>query len=116
MIWVGGGAGMAPLRAQIMHMTKTLHTTDLSLIHIWLLAGTFHAFAGMIFLIIRTVAVETIDRLYVVHRPMGILLPVVSVSYTHLISKSIIPPARYHPQLLIVFLFPAAKKTSMQWR
>ena len=28
MIWVGGGAGMAPLRAQIMHMTKTLRTTD----------------------------------------------------------------------------------------
>ena len=28
MIWVGGGAGMAPLRSQIMHMTKTLHTTD----------------------------------------------------------------------------------------
>ena len=28
MVWVGGGAGMAPLRAQIMHMTKTLHTTD----------------------------------------------------------------------------------------
>lgn len=28
MIWVGGGAGMAPLRAQIMWMTKTLHTTD----------------------------------------------------------------------------------------
>ena len=28
MIWFGGGAGMAPLRAQIMHMTKTLHTTD----------------------------------------------------------------------------------------
>jgi Na+-transporting NADH:ubiquinone oxidoreductase subunit F len=28
MIWVGGGAGMAPLRAQIMYMTKTLHTTD----------------------------------------------------------------------------------------
>ena len=28
MIWVGGGAGMAPLRAQIMHMTKTLHTRD----------------------------------------------------------------------------------------
>ena len=28
MIWVGGGAGMAPLRAQIMHMTKTLPTTD----------------------------------------------------------------------------------------
>lgn len=28
MIWVGGGAGMAPLRAQIMHMTRTLHTTD----------------------------------------------------------------------------------------
>ncbi len=28
MIWVGGGAGMAPLRAQIMHMTKTLKTTD----------------------------------------------------------------------------------------
>ena len=27
-IWVGGGAGMAPLRAQIMHMTKTLKTTD----------------------------------------------------------------------------------------
>ena len=24
MIWVGGGAGMAPLRAQIMHMTRTL--------------------------------------------------------------------------------------------
>lgn len=28
MIWVGGGAGMAPLRAQIMHMTKTLRTAD----------------------------------------------------------------------------------------
>ncbi len=28
MIWVGGGAGMAPLRAQIMHLLKTLHTTD----------------------------------------------------------------------------------------
>ena len=28
MMWVGGGAGMAPLRAQIMHMTKTLRTTD----------------------------------------------------------------------------------------
>lgn len=28
MIWIGGGAGMAPLRAQIMHMMKTLHCTD----------------------------------------------------------------------------------------
>ena len=28
MMWIGGGAGMAPLRAQIMHTTKTLHTTD----------------------------------------------------------------------------------------
>lgn len=28
MIWVGGGAGMAPLRAQIMWMTKTLNTRD----------------------------------------------------------------------------------------
>ena len=28
MMWIGGGAGMAPLRAQIMHMTRTLHTTD----------------------------------------------------------------------------------------
>ncbi len=28
MIWVGGGAGMAPLRAQIMHMLKTLHVRD----------------------------------------------------------------------------------------
>lgn len=28
MIWIGGGAGMAPLRAQIMHMTKTLYCTD----------------------------------------------------------------------------------------
>jgi Na+-transporting NADH:ubiquinone oxidoreductase subunit F len=28
MIWVGGGAGMAPLRAQIMHMTRTLNTRD----------------------------------------------------------------------------------------
>jgi len=27
MIWVGGGAGMAPLRAQIMHLTRTLHCT-----------------------------------------------------------------------------------------
>ncbi len=26
-IWVGGGAGMAPLRAQIMHLTRTLHYT-----------------------------------------------------------------------------------------
>ena len=25
MIWIGGGAGMAPLRAQIMHLTKTLN-------------------------------------------------------------------------------------------
>ena len=28
MMWIGGGAGMAPLRAQIMHLTKTLRTTD----------------------------------------------------------------------------------------
>ena len=28
MMWIGGGAGMAPLRAQIMYMTKTLYTTD----------------------------------------------------------------------------------------
>ena len=28
MIWVGGGAGMAPLRSQIMHMTRTLNTRD----------------------------------------------------------------------------------------
>ena len=28
MIWVGGGAGMAPLRAQIMWMTKTLNVRD----------------------------------------------------------------------------------------
>ena len=28
MIWVGGGAGMAPLRSQIMHMTKTLQVRD----------------------------------------------------------------------------------------
>jgi Na+-transporting NADH:ubiquinone oxidoreductase subunit F len=28
MIWVGGGAGMAALRAQIMHMLKTLNTRD----------------------------------------------------------------------------------------
>ena len=28
MIWVGGGAGMAPLRAQIMHMTRTLQCRD----------------------------------------------------------------------------------------
>lgn len=28
MIWIGGGAGMAPLRAQIMHLTRTLHITD----------------------------------------------------------------------------------------
>ena len=28
MMWIGGGAGMAPLRAQIMHMTKTLNTRD----------------------------------------------------------------------------------------
>ncbi len=28
MMWIGGGAGMAPLRAQIMHLTKTLHTKD----------------------------------------------------------------------------------------
>ena len=27
-IWIGGGAGMAPLRSQIMHMLKTLHTRD----------------------------------------------------------------------------------------
>ncbi|MDE7125022.1 MAG: NADH:ubiquinone reductase (Na(+)-transporting) subunit F, partial [Muribaculaceae bacterium] len=28
MMWIGGGAGMAPLRAQIMYMTKTLNCTD----------------------------------------------------------------------------------------
>ena len=28
MLWVGGGAGMAPLRAQVMHLTKTLKVTD----------------------------------------------------------------------------------------
>ncbi len=28
MIWIGGGAGMAPLRAQIMWMTKTLNTRN----------------------------------------------------------------------------------------
>ena len=28
MIWIGGGAGMAPLRSQIMHMLKTLHTRN----------------------------------------------------------------------------------------
>ncbi len=28
MIWIGGGAGMAPLRSQILHMTRTLHCTD----------------------------------------------------------------------------------------
>ncbi|MBO5455858.1 MAG: NADH:ubiquinone reductase (Na(+)-transporting) subunit F [Muribaculaceae bacterium] len=28
MMWIGGGAGMAPLRAQIMWMTKTLQTRD----------------------------------------------------------------------------------------
>lgn len=28
MMWVGGGAGMAPLRSQIMWITKTLHCTD----------------------------------------------------------------------------------------
>ena len=28
MIWVGGGAGMAPLRSQIMYMLKTLHARD----------------------------------------------------------------------------------------
>ena len=28
MIWVGGGAGMAPLRAQIQHMTRTLNCRD----------------------------------------------------------------------------------------
>ena len=28
MVWIGGGAGMAPLRAQIMHLTKTLNTRD----------------------------------------------------------------------------------------
>ncbi len=28
MLWIGGGAGMAPLRSQIMHLTKTLEITD----------------------------------------------------------------------------------------
>ncbi|SFL21774.1 NADH:ubiquinone reductase (Na(+)-transporting) subunit F [Proteiniphilum acetatigenes] len=28
MLWIGGGAGMAPLRSQIMHLTKTLKITD----------------------------------------------------------------------------------------
>ena len=28
MLWVGGGAGMAPLRAQIMHLTRTLNVRD----------------------------------------------------------------------------------------
>ncbi len=34
MIWIGGGAGMAPLRSQIMHMTKTLHTTEIGRAHV----------------------------------------------------------------------------------
>ena len=28
MLWIGGGAGMAPLRSQIMHLTKTLEVSD----------------------------------------------------------------------------------------
>ena len=28
MIWVGGGAGMAPLRAQILHLTRTMNVRD----------------------------------------------------------------------------------------
>lgn len=28
MLWIGGGAGMAPLRSQIMHLTETLKVTD----------------------------------------------------------------------------------------
>jgi len=28
MLWIGGGAGMAPLRSQIMHLTKTLEISD----------------------------------------------------------------------------------------
>ena len=28
MIWIGGGAGMAPLRSQIMYMTRQIHCTD----------------------------------------------------------------------------------------
>ena len=28
MVWIGGGAGMAPLRAQIMHLTRTLGVRD----------------------------------------------------------------------------------------
>ena len=28
MMWIGGGAGMAPLRAQIMYLSKTWHTSD----------------------------------------------------------------------------------------
>ena len=28
LIWIGGGAGMAPLRAQIMHLTRTLNIRD----------------------------------------------------------------------------------------
>ncbi|MDD4723207.1 MAG: NADH:ubiquinone reductase (Na(+)-transporting) subunit F [Fermentimonas sp.] len=28
MLWIGGGAGMAPLRSQIMHLLKTLKVTD----------------------------------------------------------------------------------------
>ena len=28
LIWIGGGAGMAPLRAQIMHLTRTLNVRD----------------------------------------------------------------------------------------
>ncbi|MDD2299514.1 MAG: NADH:ubiquinone reductase (Na(+)-transporting) subunit F [Fermentimonas sp.] len=28
MLWIGGGAGMAPLRSQIMHLLKTLRVTD----------------------------------------------------------------------------------------
>ena len=28
MVWIGGGAGMAPLRAQIMHLTRTMRVRD----------------------------------------------------------------------------------------
>ena len=49
MLWVGGGAGMAPLRAQIMHMMKTLKTTDRKMSYFYGARALMEAFYLKIF-------------------------------------------------------------------
>ena len=62
MIWVGGGAGMDPLRAQLMHMTKTLHTTDRELHYFYGARALNEVFLSLIHISYRTPKSGTVNR------------------------------------------------------